>query len=263
MSARAIWTGVIALQRLSVPIKLYSAVVDRDVHFHLLHEKDKTRLQQRMVNAKTGETVDRADLRKGFPVDKETYVLLDEAEVEKLAPRPSRSIQVTRFVPTQAIPMEWYDRPYRLGPMPGHENDYHALAGALANRKRRGIVHWVMRKKEYAGALCGEAGSLLLITLHRAEEVVAISDLEPPSGRPLSAEEESLAEKLVDSLSGAFQPSDFHDQYQDKLRAFVKAKHDGKKPSCAASPETATDPKWPRRCAATERARGGRMTDVP
>jgi non-homologous end joining protein Ku len=94
MAARALWEGVITFQGMKVPVRLYSAVVDRDVHFHLLHKKDHARLQQRMVNPRTGEVVDRDDLRKAFPVDETTYVLLDDDEIDALAPEPSRTIEV-------------------------------------------------------------------------------------------------------------------------------------------------------------------------
>src|SRR5262249_10492537 len=152
----------------------YSAVVDRAVHFHLLHKKDHVRVQQRMLNPQSGQSVEHGEIRKGYPIDKTTYVLLDEDEIAQLVAESSRTIQVSRFVPSASISLEWYDRPYYLGPTSGHEKEYGALAGALANHDRRGILHWVMRKKEYAGALYSDSGHLLLITLHHTGEVVAI-----------------------------------------------------------------------------------------
>ena len=229
MSARALWEGVITFEKLSVPVKLYSAVVDRDVHFHLLHKTDNVRLQQRMVNANTQATVDRADVRKAFPLKDGSFVLIEDGELDALAPEPSRTIEVLRFVPSQSIALEWYDRPYYLGPVHEHEDEYAALADALAKRSWRGIVRWVMRKKGYAGALCSEDGHLLLTVLHHAAEVVAIEDLERPSGRELSTEENRLAERLVQSLEGNFDPSAFHDDYQDEVRKLVEAKQRGKK----------------------------------
>jgi DNA end-binding protein Ku len=229
MCARAIWQGIITFGDVELPVKLFSAVVDHDVHFHLLHKTDQVRLQQRMVNPRTEETVEHADMRKGFPIDEHWVVLFRPDELLPLAPKASRVIQVTRFLPDGAIPREYYDRPYFLAPGETHAKEYRALAAALARKKRCGIARWVMRNKSCAGALCPEAGLLLLITLHRAEEVVDLTDLIPPAGRDLSAGEVGLAEQLVQSLSGRFQPSDFHDGYADEVRSLVAAKQRGQK----------------------------------
>lgn len=237
MAVRAIWQGVLTLDRLSVPVKLYSAVVDRDVHFHLLHSKDRVRVEQRMVNPNTGETVEHANMRKGFPVGEGTYVLLEKEEIDRLAPASSRTIEITRFVPTESVSQEWYDRPYFLSPVSGHEKEYRALADAIRRQKRCGVARWVMRKKAYAGALCSDSGHLLLITLHHAEEVVAITDLDRPTGRDFSTEERSLAEKLVDSLAGDFKPDEFRDEYQAEVRKLIEAKQRGKKPPARRAPK--------------------------
>jgi DNA end-binding protein Ku len=228
MKPRAIWQGVITCRGISVPVKLYSAVVDADVHFHLLHKKDGARLEQRTVNPKTGEAVDRSLVRKAYPVGDGELVLLNDRELDSLDPPPSREIEVARFVPSSAIPLEWYDRPYYLGPTPESAQAYAALVAALARLGRRGIARWVMREKEYVGALCSENGVLVLVTLYHAGEVISVSDLEPPPGRDLTAEEKSLAAKLVESLAGEFKPGEFHDEYQGLVRRLVEAKRRGK-----------------------------------
>jgi DNA end-binding protein Ku len=222
MAVRALWQGTITFARTSLPIRLYSAVVDRAVHFHLLHNKDHIRLEQRMVNPRTGATVARSAMRKACPVDKETFVPLGDDEIDALAPESSRTLAVTRFAPRDAIALEWFDPPYLVGPASDHEAEYHAVAGPLAAQDRCGIAQWVMRKREYAGALCSESGHLLLVTLHRAGEVVSTSDLDQPSGRDLSKEEYALAEELIDALTGAFDPTLFHDTYQDEVRKLVE-----------------------------------------
>jgi DNA end-binding protein Ku len=243
MAVRALWEGVITFQRMRVPVRLYSAVADRDVHFHLLHNKDHVRLQQRMVNPRTGEVIDRSDLRKAFPVDETTYVLITDEEVDALATASSRTIQVTRFVPTESISLEWYDRPYFLGPADDHAQEFHALADALARQERCGNVQWVMRKREYAGALCSKSGHLLLITLHHAGEVVPITELERPPGRDLSAEENALAEELIESLADEFDPAQFHEEYQEQVRKLVEAKRRGKKAPARRRAKPRAEPK--------------------
>jgi DNA end-binding protein Ku len=221
---------VISLGRERIPVKLYSAVVDLSVRFHLLHRSDHVRLQQLLIHPGTGESLDRGQVRKGLPTGDGRFVLLQDAEIDELAPAASREIEISGFVPDQAIALEWYDRPYFLGPLPEHEKEYRALAEALAREQRRGIAHWVMRKKRYSAALCSEEGHLLFVTLHSAEEVVPVGDLQAPAGRDLTGEEASLAGKLVDSLAGRFDPREYHDTYREEVRKLVEAKRQGKKP---------------------------------
>jgi DNA end-binding protein Ku len=228
MNTRAIWQGAITCSDVKLPVKLYSAVVDRNVHFHLLHKTDSVRLQQRMINPRTGEPVRHEEIRKGYPVEDRTLVLLDDVELDKLAPPPSREIEITRFVPSQAISLEWYHRPYFAAPTAESAKDYYAFASALARRDVRGIARWTMRKKACLGAFCAEDDHLVLVTLHSRGEVVSLSDLDPPSGRDLSSEERKLAEQLVKSLAGSFDPSEFHDEFQKRVRELVDAKNKGK-----------------------------------
>jgi DNA end-binding protein Ku len=241
--ARAIWRGQIVFRDIDLPVKLYSAVIDRDIHFHLLHEKDRIRLEQWNINPATGRAVEHATSHKAYPIDAGVFVLVDDDELKSMAPVGSRVIQVSRFAPSESIPLEWYDRPYYLGPDSDPEKDYYALAAALESERKSGLARWVMRGREYAGALRAEQGHLLLVTLRHAEDVVRAKDIDAPAGRDLLAEEKRLAKTLVESLSGPFDPSEFHDEYQAKLRALVEAKLKGKKLPKAPKPRAKPEPK--------------------
>ena len=116
MAARAIWKGELKLNSTKVPVKLYAAVKDQTVRFHILDEKSKTRVKQHMVEPDKGKEVSNEEIQKGFEVEPGTFVILDEEELEKLEPESSREIEITQFVPPKAIPPEFYDRPYYLGP---------------------------------------------------------------------------------------------------------------------------------------------------
>jgi DNA end-binding protein Ku len=124
----------------------------------------------------------------------------------------------------------WYDRPYWLGPDSGGNGAYFALAQALESEEREGIAKWVMRGKEYVGALVAEDGYLMLITLRRAGEVVESKDLPKPSGRVLERKEVALAEQLVSALEGEWKPEEFEDEYRDRLMEFIEKKSKGRAP---------------------------------
>jgi non-homologous end joining protein Ku len=110
---------------------------------------------------------------------------------------------VREFVPIDGIPQQFYERPYFLGP-DGNQADYFALAQALENQKREGIAHWVMRNKEYTGALGGQDGYLVLSTLRNEGEVIDVGKLPKPAGRAPTKKEIELAKHLVSMLEGEF-----------------------------------------------------------
>jgi DNA end-binding protein Ku len=226
MAARAIWKGVIHFGAVEVPVKLYSAVEDRTVRFRLLDERRQRPIRQQMVNPDNGEPVSAEEIRRGFATDDGHFVILGDEELRSVEPPPSREIDVTRFVAQSAINHQWYDRPYYLGP-DGDAEPYFALAQALAAEDKEGVARWVMRNREYTGALRVVGDHLLLITLRHAEEVVPASALEPPQGRALDARELKMAEQLVGALSGDFDPAEFRDEYRDRVLSFVGKKAKG------------------------------------
>src|SRR5262245_20842572 len=116
MATRAIWKGVLKLGKQTVPVRLHSAVTESTVHFHLLHDADRVRVEQRMVNPETGETKRGDDVHRAFEVEPGTFVLLTRKELAALEPTPSRNVEVSGFVPVAAIGPEWYERPYYLRP---------------------------------------------------------------------------------------------------------------------------------------------------
>jgi DNA end-binding protein Ku len=133
-------------------------------------------------------------------------------------------------VPANHIDQQWYDRPYYLGPDEANSAPYFALAEALARDKREGVARWVMRKKQYVGALRSERGYLMLITMKYAEEIVTAEELPKPGGRAPDAKELKMAEQLVSALEDDFRPEDFHDEYRQRVMKFIDAKAKGERP---------------------------------
>lgn len=229
MAARAIWKGVLKVGSSRVPVKLYSAVEDRKVHFHVLGSETKTRVRQRMVR-ETGEEVAREDLRKGYEIEPGTFVVIEERELQELKPAESRDIETLRFVSPLEISTEWYERPYYLGPDDDEEEKYFALVSALEESDLAGVVRWSMRGKSYIGALMTEGGYLLLIKMRFAEEVLPAHELQAPGGPTLDPKELRMAQELVAALAGEFEPEEFRDEYRERVQTFVEAKAKGKHP---------------------------------
>lgn len=243
MTARAMWKGAIRIGRVQLPVKLFSAVQDQGVHFRLLHKTDKVPLKQHMVDSESGDVVEYADVKRGYVDQGGLVVMLDDEELDALEPDASRDIEITRFIPRTALSHGYYDRPYWLAP-DENKSAYHALAAALEAEAKQGVARWVMRKKQYVGALVPESGNLMLITLRHAGEVVEVKELEAPAGRALDRKELKLAEQLISALAGAFDPAEWHDEYREQLQDFVKKKSKGRAPKVKkmrAKKETTAD----------------------
>jgi DNA end-binding protein Ku len=221
------WNGALKVGKIRIGVKLYAAVEDSAVHFHLLHDRDHERVKQRMVNPVSGEPRDSDRIQRGFEIRRGTFVLIEDKELAELEPEPSRDIVVASFVPESAVEPAWYERPYYLGPA-AKSQDYFALARVLAEEKRVGLAHWVMRKRQYHGALRVHGEHLILSSLHGREEV-----LQPPKVTPLAraadARELAMAEQLVDALAGEFDASEFRDEHRDRVCELIAAKAKGKR----------------------------------
>ena len=227
MAARAIWKARLALGEADVPVKLYSAVEARGVHFRLLDPKTLTPVSQRMVDPASGREVETGRVERGYEVQSGLLVKLDDDELAALEPEPSREIELLAFVPDAAVDHRWYDRPYYLGP-DGDDEAYFALAGALTKEGRSGIARWTMRGKRYVGALRAEGPYLVLITLRHAGEVVDASALPRPQASAPTKAEAKMAEQLVEMLRGPFEPERYRDEYRDRVLELVEAKRAGK-----------------------------------
>ena len=233
MAARAIWKGILKIGSSRIPVKLYSAVQDRTVRFHVLDDRHLMRIKQHMVDRDTGEEVSKEEIQKGYEVEPGRFVILTEEELEAIKPEASREIEIAEFVPPGEISQQWFERPYYLAP-DGDQKNYFALAQALENREVEGVAHWVMRNKSYVGSLRAEDGYLFLVTLRNAGEVISASELPKPAGPAPTAKELAMAKTLVSMMAGEFNAEDYKDEYRERVMEFIEHKAKGKAPRLRA-----------------------------
>ena len=233
MAARAIWKGELKLGTNKVPVKLYSAVQDQTVRFHVLDDRAKKRVKQHMIDPDSGDEVPNEEIQKGYEIEPGSYVILTKEDLEALEPPPSRDIEIVEFVPQAKISQQWYERPYYAGP-DGDEKEYFALVEALKNKESEGIAHWVMRKKYYSGALRAVGDYLFLFTLRDAKEVILADDLAKPTGASPTQKELAMAKQLVEMLKGEFNPADYKDEYRMRVMEFIEKKAKGHAPRLKA-----------------------------
>ncbi|MFC7898029.1 Ku protein [Streptomyces sp. NPDC057381] len=242
--ARAIWTGVITFGLVSVPVGLFTATENHTVHFHQLQRGTSDRIRNRRVNERTGKEVDPGDIVKGYEVGEGEYVVVEPDELDEIAPGRSRALEITDFVELDRIAPVYFDRTYYVAPR-GKEylKVYELLRAALAESGKAGVATFVMRNRQYLTALRAEDDVLVLQTLHWADEVRdPVRELpELPSDRVGRGKELDMALRLVDALSGPWEPDRYHDTYQEKVRELVRAKAEGEEVAVAREAPQATN----------------------
>ena len=185
---RSIWTGAISFGLVTVPVKLYSAVNRKTVRFNQLNQKTGSRINQKRVDASTGEEVAYEDLVKGYEISPDRYVLIEPGELESVEPKKTKTIEIEDFVDLDEIDPIFYDHPYYLAPGPGGAKPYRLLLEAMRETNKVAIAKVVIRQKESLVAIRpmgeGEDEVLGMATMLFADEVVDPQRLDDlPVGR--------------------------------------------------------------------------------
>jgi DNA end-binding protein Ku len=228
LNMRAMWTGNIELGGTRLAVKLYAAVEDSDIHFHLLHARDHARVEQHYVDPQSGEIVPNEQIRKGFALKPGEFVLLEQDEIDALHQKAEHTFELVAFVPDDSIASAWFERPYYLGP-DGDEAGHTALAQVLRDERVQAVLHWSMRGRHYTGALRAHGAQLVLLTLRSRDEVLAAPKVEVPKSRAPTPQELALAEQLVKSLDGKFDPHEWKSEHRARVLDMIEKKAHGKR----------------------------------
>ena len=233
--ARSIWSGAISFGLVNVPVKLYTAVSRKNVHFHQLHDADGSRIQQKRFCALDGEEVPYENIVKGYEVSPDRYVVVEPAELEALDPKKTRLIEIERFVDLAEIDPILYDQPYYLAPAAGAAKAYRLMLEAMRDAGRVAIARVVLRQKEHLVALRATDEVLIMATLVFADEVVAPSTIDEVSDAEVEVSERELkvARQLIEMLSGPFDATEYRDDYREAVLALIERKRSGEQISIA------------------------------
>jgi DNA end-binding protein Ku len=227
---RSIWSGAISFGLVNVPIKLYSAVSRKTVRFHQLNEETGNRIQQKRVDPQTGEEVPYDKLVKGYELTKDRYVVIRPEELDALDPERTRTIDIQDFVELDRIDPVYYDHPYYLVPDKGAAKAYGLLLEAMRKSGKVAIAKVVIRSKEALVAIRPAGDVLMMETMIFHDEVVPTTGIdELPEAESLQASERELAmaQQLIESLAGEWEPERYRDEYRDKVLELVERKAEG------------------------------------
>jgi DNA end-binding protein Ku len=225
--ARAIWSGVMSFGLVSVPVEIYSATEAHEPSFHQFERGTNDRIRYQRVNERTGKEVDYGDIVKGAEVSRGKYVMIEQDELDAVAPGRSRSLEIQRFVDLDEIDPIHFAKSYYLGPN-GDEakKPYALLRDAMARANRGAIASFVMRGKEYLATVRADKDVLVLETMFFADEIRDPKDEigNVPSRVKVSPQELKMAGQLIESMAGPWNPKDYRDTYTDRVNRLIRAK---------------------------------------
>jgi DNA end-binding protein Ku len=235
---RAYWRGFLRLSLVSIPVEVFTAVDSAAaISLNQIHKPTGMRINYTKTVKGVG-AVDNADIVKGFEVDKDVYVTLEEGEIEALRVESKRTLDLTQFIDASEIDPRYFEKPYYLVPAdePAAEG-YLVIREALAEMRKMGIGQITMGGREHIVAVGPVEQGLVMEVLRYAGEVRSpkpyFSDL--PTLK-LDKEMVALARELISKKAAPFDPARFHDSYAEAMRTLIEEKAKGKRIVAKSSP---------------------------
>ncbi|KRG71613.1 Ku protein [Pseudoxanthomonas dokdonensis] len=224
--ARPIWTGNLSFGLLNIPVSLMSGERKVDLHFRMLDSRDRKPIRFERVNAETGEEVPWKEIIKAYEYDKGNYVVVDQEDIKAAAPQSHETVEVETFVDIDSIDPRYFEKPYVLVPGKKAEKGYVLFRDTLASARKVGIGRVVIRTREYLCAVMPLDDALLMMLLRYPQELVDPQDYKLPTGTAssyrISPKELEMAEQLVNSMAGKWQPEEYHDEFRERLQALIQ-----------------------------------------
>ena len=243
--ARAIWTGSLSFGLVNVPVRLFSATEEHEVHFHQFERGTSDRVRNKRVNERTGDEVDYDDIVKGAEIDDGKYVIVTPEELESVEPGKSRTIDITDFVDAAEIDPIYYQRSYYLAPSDDTaKKAYALLARAMDKAQKIAVAAFVMRDKQYLAAVRPADEVLVLSTMFFADEVrnprKELDDLPSKSAAP-RGKDVTMAVDLIESMTSKWDPKNYRDTYTDRVHKLIKAKKNNREVVTEREPEPTSE----------------------
>ena len=241
MTPRPLWNGTLSFGLVAVPVRLYPAIAEHKLHFHLIHEPDESPIGYQKVCKLEDKPVPDDEIVKAFEIRKGEFVHLTDEDFEAARADGGRGMEITDFVPYADIDPILFARAYLVGPDEGGEHVYTLLARAMEDSGLAGVVKFVLRERQHLGALRVADGLIVLEQLHFADEPRPVEGIKPKRQR-VSKQELELASRLIDSYAGPWKPRKYKDTYRDELRAVITAKGRGGEIAETREPEPEAPP---------------------
>ena len=226
--AATVWKGYITFGLISIPVRLFTAARNERVSFHMIHEVCNTRIKQQLFCPHCERTVDRSEIVKGYEINKGQWVIVEEEEIKKIAPQSTETMDILEFVKLEDVDPIYFDASYYMVPEEPGRRAYSLLLETMRRTRYAAIAKVGMHQREHVVVIRPRDQGLTLHTIFYPNEVRAVPEYARIETEALKPQEVQLAEQLVNSLAGPFEPEHYEDEYQKQLLQMIEAKGEGR-----------------------------------
>lgn len=235
-----VWSGYLTFGLISMPVRLYSGARSTRISFHMLHRKDLTRVKQQLYCPNDNEVISRDEIVKGYEYRKGEYIVVDPSEIKKIEPKTAKAMEILEFVKQDEIDPVYFESSYYMAPDEAGRKPYALLQRAMKETGFVAVAKLAMHNREYTVFLRTYENGLMLHTMYYQEEI-----REAPSVSDhveIKESEVKVAHQLIQALASDWDPSKYHDVFEDNLKTLIKAKMEGgevtaiEKPAKPAAP---------------------------
>lgn len=226
--ATSVWKGHLTFGLVSFPVRLFSAARSETISFNLLHKDDHSRIKQVTFCQTEDKPVPRSDLVKGYEYEKGHYVVIDDEEIKKVAPKTAKVMEILEFVKADQVDPIYLESSYYIAPDEGGEKPYALLFAAIKQSKLYAVAKVAMHNREHIIILRPGAKGILLHTMYYNDEIRQVDEFRTDTSL-VKDKELDLAKMLISSLEAEFEPEKYKDTYRENLQKMIEAKIEGRK----------------------------------
>lgn len=223
----SVWTGYLTFGLISMPVRLFSGARGEHVSFHMLHRDDLSRVKQQLYCPVDDKVIERSETVKGYEYRKGEYVVIEPEEIKKIEPRTAKAMEILEFVNADEVDPLYFESSYYLTPEEAGRRPYALLARAMRDTNYVAIAKLTMHNREYTVFLRPYDEGLMLHTMYYEEEVRRMESF-GTEGVELKEAEVKVAHQLIEALAAEFDPSKYHDTFQENLKQLIQARLEGK-----------------------------------
>ncbi|MGB7759974.1 MAG: Ku protein [Bryobacteraceae bacterium] len=226
--ASSVWKGHITFGLVSFPVRLFSAARSETLSFNQLHKDDNSRIRQVTFCQLEDKPVPRSELVKGYEYEKDRYVVIDDEDIKKVAPKTAKVMEILEFVKASQVDPVYLESSYYVAPDEGGEKPYALLFQAMRESNYFALAKVAMHNREHVIVLRPGAKGILSHTMYYQDEIRQVDEFRTDTSL-VKDKELDMAKMLISSLEAEFEPQKYHDSYRENLRRMIEAKIEGKK----------------------------------
>src|SRR5882762_3693106 len=226
--ASSVWKGHLTFGLVSFPIRLFSAARSETISFNLLHKEDHSRIKQVTFCQAEDKPVPRSELVKGYEYEKGHYVVIDDEDIKKVAPKTAKVMEILEFVKADQVDPVYLEASYYVAPDEGGEKAYALLFTALKDSGYYGVAKVAMHNREHIIMLRPGDKGIVSHTMYYQDEIRQVDEFRTDTSL-VKDKELAMAKMLISSLEAEFEPQKYHDEYRTNLHRMIEAKVEGHK----------------------------------